>query len=67
MLPSFSKMASTVYCTRWQPALSGFSAVSVLVPCLDAQWVNGQGPLLPTGQVRELWEEVFHGLLLKLV
>lgn len=63
MLPSFSKMASIVYCTSWQPALSGFSAVSVL----GAQWVNGQGPLLPTGQVRELWEEVFHGLLLKLV
>lgn len=58
MLPSFSKVASTVYCTRRQPAQSG---------CLGAQWVIGKGPLLPTGQVRELWEEVFHGLLLKLV
>lgn len=67
MLPSFSKVTSTVSCTRWQPARSGFSAVRVLVPCLGAQWVIGKGPLLPTGQVRELWEEVFHGLLLKLV
>lgn len=56
LLPNFSEVISI-------PATPDFSEA----PCSHPHGPRFPGALLPTGQVRELWEEVFHGLFFKLM